>query len=194
MVPSSTSSSPASSPIFDIVPSAWILTNFPQDQVVTLARAIGISPAIVSDPKANKPAAEVQDLISRLSLNATKAEDLAMASAASATNETQILTAASFKKLDDDIRTVHANVVIASEDARDSDGWMRWVRYEHDKEILQLKAKIEALIDIVMRNATESQKARVSCSLLSAKALVFRRADLCFTCSLPRPRRNASAS
>ena len=133
-------------------------------------------------------------MISRLSLNATKAEDLAMASAASATNEAQILTAASLKKLDDDIRTVHANAVIASEDARDSDGWMKWVRYEHDKEILQLKARLGALLDIVMQNATESQKARVSCSLLSAKVLAFRSADLCSMCSLPRPRRNASAS
>ncbi len=155
-----------------------------------------MSPAILTNPAANKPAAEVQALIRTLSLNATKAEDLAMASAAGAINKTQILTAASLKKLDDDLRTVHANAVLASQDALDSDGWMKWVRYKHDEEILQLKTRLNALIDIVMENATESQKAKVrAASLLSAKAAVFRRsADLCFMCSLPRLRRNASAS
>ena len=135
--------------------------------MIALAQAIGISPAIVSDPVASKPVAEVQDLINRLSLKATKAQDLAMASAASQDGrETQILTAASLKKLDDDIRTVHANAVLASDDARDNEGWMRWKHMDHRKDILELKIKMDAITEIMMQNANDAQKAKVSTSAL----------------------------
>jgi hypothetical protein len=123
---------------------------------------LGISPAIVANPLATMPPAALHDLIDKMSLKATKAQDLALAATgAGSSREAQMLTAASIKKLDNDLRTVHANTVFAAQDARDSDGWMRWARKEHDIEISQLRTEVQALLEILTPMLNDAQKARV---------------------------------
>lgn len=111
----------------------------------------------------------MQDLISGISQNAEKAQDLVMAASGKENaKEVYLLTAASVKRLDDDLRTVHddlrtvhANTVTAAQDAQDSEGWMRWVRKDHEQDIRELKMTIRTIINVMWPMLDDAQKAEV---------------------------------
>lgn len=133
-----------------------------QNSSITVAHSLGISPAIVANPVARMPTAAVEELISKLSLNAKKAQHLALAGvAASNINDAQFLTAVSVKRLDDDLRTVHANTVLAAENINDNEGWMRWVRYTQDKDITEVKIMLDAFAEVLMPHLDDAAKAKV---------------------------------
>jgi hypothetical protein len=124
--------------------------------------SVGVSPALASNPLAQMPPTAVQDLIGSMSRLATKAQDLAIAGAAAENpRDVQFLTTASIKRLDDDLRTVHANAVSAAEDAKDTEGWMRWVRNDNEKNIVELKIMTRTLLEILTPMLDDAQKAKV---------------------------------
>ncbi|KAK4126447.1 hypothetical protein N657DRAFT_688971 [Parathielavia appendiculata] len=115
------------------------------DLSVAAAGSLDIATSLVSNPLARMPPAHVLEMIAKMGKNA-KARDLAIASAGSLdARAVLLLTAASVKKLDDDLRTVNVTISFAAENVVNNEGWMRSVYYDHDKKLLK-----------------EAQKARVS--------------------------------
>ncbi|KAG7287329.1 hypothetical protein NEMBOFW57_006838 [Staphylotrichum longicolle] len=123
--------------------------------------SLGLSPAFVSNPVSHMPPAAAQDLISSMSMSVKRAKELAAASAVSNNiQENQFLTAASLWKLDDDIRTVHASTVMATENVQDNEGWMRWYMKDDDKRIKELNIRLWTLTEVLMPFFSDAQKAR----------------------------------
>ena len=135
----------------------------PQNPNIAAANAIGCSPAVLANPLATQPPPSVRTAVESASRAATKAQDIVMAGMAPghSARDSQFLFAAAVKRLDDDVRTVHSNAVLATEDARDSDGWMRWVRFDTGKDIAELKMMVKTLCEVVMPLLDEEGKAKV---------------------------------
>jgi hypothetical protein len=108
------------------------------------------------------PSDAVELMISNMSLNAEKAQDLALAAvAAENIRETQFLTAASVVRLDEDLRTVHTKTVQAVDSIHDSDGWMRAVRCKLEKDIGEVKIMLDAVVEVLMSHLDDAAKAKV---------------------------------